>query len=63
MQEYKNFVELVFKMRQAQKEFFNTHHYKTLQLSKKLESRVDEELLHLRQLNSPTPSEQLKFNF
>lgn len=63
MQEYRNFVELVFKMRQAQREFFATHHYKTLQLSKKLEARVDEELLHLRQINYPTPSEQLEFNF
>lgn len=63
MQEYRNFVELVFKMRQAQREFFATHHYKTLQLSKKLEARVDEELLHLRQINSPTPSEQLEFSF
>ena len=63
MQEYRNFVELVFKMRQAQREFFATHHYKTLQLSKKLEARVDEELVHIRQLNCPTPSEQLEFNF
>ena len=41
-EEIKTFVEKVIEMRRVQKEFFRTRNYAAMQLSKRLESDVDD---------------------
>lgn len=41
-EEIKTFVEKVIEMRRVQKDFFRTRNYASMQLSKKLESDIDD---------------------
>lgn len=54
----KSFFELVEKMRQAQKEYFNTRRADCLRRSKQLEKAVDDEITRVRdiqnKINNPT---------
>lgn len=56
----KEFYEKVVKMREAQKNYFKTRSSMALQLSKRLEKEVDNEIARVDQItNKPNPQSSL----
>lgn len=56
----KEFYEKVVKMREAQKNYFKTRSSMTLQLCKKLEKEIDNEIARVDQItNKPNPQSSL----
>lgn len=56
----KEFFEKVVKMREAQKNYFKTRSSMDLQLSKKLEREIDNEIARVNQIiNKPNPQSSL----
>lgn len=56
----KEFFEKVVKMREAQKNYFKTRSSMDLQLSKKLEREIDNEIARANQIiNKPNPQSSL----
>ncbi|WP_373248797.1 hypothetical protein [Bacteroides thetaiotaomicron] len=56
----KEFFEKVEKMREAQKNYFKTRSSMDLQLSKKLEREIDNEIARVNQIiNKPNPQSSL----
>lgn len=56
----KEFFEKVVKMREAQKNYFKTRSSMALQLSKRLEKEIDEEIVRVNQIiNKPNPQSSL----
>lgn len=56
----KEFFEKVVKMREAQKNYFKTRSSMDLQLSKKLEKEIDDEIARVNQIiNKPNPQSSL----
>ena len=59
----KMFIELVIKMRNAQKSWFATHKYQYYQAAIKLEKQVDEIIETYKDNLSLLEPKQLEFNF
>ncbi len=56
----KEFFEKVEKMREAQKNYFKTRSSMALQLSKRLEKEIDEEIVRVNKvINKPNPQNSL----
>lgn len=56
----KEFFEKVVKMREAQKNYFKTRSSMALQLSKRLEKEIDDEIARVNQvINKPNPQSSL----
>ena len=54
------FIQLVKRMRKAQKDFFSTHSKESLRISKRLETEVDNYLLYVPEDDKPQPPTQQK---
>lgn len=60
----RQFYEEVKKMRYLQKKYFLTRDHRVLEVSKKFEKRIDEEIERVEQLlNERTESQQMTINF